>query len=136
MIRAAYVLSAFLGVAMAFALSGCPQPLPPTPPPGPAADAAAPDLFTGITVDCTGLNTTSAQPYALTCADLTNTADCLVGYVNTGVPATLMACAARDAEMFLFRDISMGIANDVTKARAARLRAWFWQEQMTLRSAP
>ena len=134
MTRAAYLLAAALGVALAFA--ACPQPLPPTPPPVPVADAAAPDLFTGQSYDCTGLDTTSAQPYALTCADLTNTAECLVNYVNTGVPAALMACAARDAEMFLFRDISMGIASDVTKARAARLRAWFWQEGMTLRSAP
>jgi hypothetical protein len=137
MTRAAYVLSAFLGVAIAFALSGCPQPLPPTPPPGPVADAAPADnVFYGKTVDCTGIDTSSAQPYALTCADMENTGVCLINYVNTGVPAALMACAARDAEMLLFVAVANGTASDITAARATRLRAWFWQEQMTLRSAP
>ena len=126
----------YLAAYAAVMLASCPQPLPPTPPPVPVADAAAPDLFTGQSYDCTGLDTTSAQPYALTCADLANTAECLCNYVATGVPAALMACAARDAETALFVGVAKGTASETDKARAARLRAWFWQEQMTLRSAP
>ena len=131
--------SCFLYVAL-YALTmlvACPQPLPPTPPPTPVADAAPPDnVFAGKTFDCTGMDTTSAQPYANTCGDMTNTGTCLVNYVNTGVPVALMACAARDAETAAFVEVAKGTANDTTKARASRLRAWFWAEGMTLRSAP
>ena len=124
-------------LAIAFVLSGCPKPLPPTPTPVPVADAAPADnVFTGKTVDCTGMDTSSAQPYALTCADMENTGVCLCNYVNTGVPVALMACAARDAETAAFIEVAKGTASDVTKARASRLRAWFWSEQMTLRSSP
>ena len=136
MTRALYVLATILGLAIGATLAGCPQPYPPTPPPTPVADAAAPDLFTGQMYDCTGLDTTSAQPYALTCADLVNTGTCLLNYVATGVPAALLACAARDAEAFLFREMALGVATETTKARAARLRAWFKSEGMTLRSSP
>jgi hypothetical protein len=130
-----FLLAFFLALALAFALSACPHPLPPTP--VPATDAAPPDeVFSGRTFDCTGLDTTSAQPYALTCADLENTGECLINYTKTGVPPALMACAARDAEMLLFVEVAKETAGEATKVRAGRLRAWMWAERMTLRGAP
>ena len=120
-------------LAIALALAACPHPLPPVPS---LPDGATSDLFTFQTYDCTGMDTTSAQPYALTCADLINTGECLVNYVRTGVPPALMACAARDAETAALLEVAKGTASETTRARGARLRAWFWAESMTLRSAP
>ena len=111
------------------------------PGPTPAADAApdAPafhDLFTGQIYDCTLVDTTIAQPYAATCGDSSNVAECMVGQVSLGINAGLLACAARDAEMAAFVVVAEGIASDAIKHRATTLRGWFSAEHMTLRSAP
>lgn len=117
-------------VACLLALSGCPQPLPPTPP-GPT-----PDPFAGKIFDCTDLDTSGAVAYATTCADREATGECLVNYASTGVPAALLACAARDAEVSAFVEVGRGTASEVTQIRASRLRAWLRAEGMTLRGAP
>jgi len=141
-LRALQVAFASCGLLATMAFSGCPQPIqPPVPGPTPVADAALDvpafhDLFTGQIYDCTLVDTTSAQPYAATCGDSSNVAECMVGQVSVGINAGLLACAARDAEMAAFVVVAKGVASDAIKHRAATLRAWFYAEHMTLRSAP
>jgi hypothetical protein len=136
MIHLPHAVAAVLGLAFVALLSGCPHPLPPPVAPDAGASDATVSLFYGKSVDCTERDTTLAQPYALTCADVENTNECLENYVKTGVPLALMACAARDVEVTLFGEVAKGTATATTRDRAARLRAWYWAQRMTLRGAP
>jgi len=138
------LLVAVLGMACLTTASKC-GPTPPTPivdaapapSPTPAVDATPPasDPFAGQIFDCTGLDTTSAQPYADQCGDSGSVGPCMNRLaVSKSVP--LLVCGARDAEMAAFVLVGRGDAGAGIRQRAAALRAWFANENILLRSSP
>lgn len=125
------IVRLFFWIGLFGFLSACPKPGP-TPVPGPIPT----DVFHGQIFDCTGLDTTASQSYAITCSDSSDMNTCLLGYYNTGVPLAMLACGARDAEMVVFVEVAKGDAGAEIRSQAATLRAWFANEDITLRSAP
>ena len=123
------ITRAFLGIVCIGALlwTNCVHPTPPA-----SVDAGG-DIFAGGSYDCTGLDTTDGQAQANRCAIGPDLGGCMVADALQ-TPAAELACGARDAQMLAFKQVAAGVATDDTKARAAALRAWIRDHNLTLRN--
>ena len=120
-------------------LCGCIKPGP-TPTPGPipvVTDAGPPDIFHGITADCTlpivASQKAGATDSIRTCLDVANTAVCFVQLANTVAKDTVV-CVVQQMSMSLHQSMAKGTANDTMKTEAAAADNWITTEHVGIRN--
>lgn len=108
---------------------------PPTPDPVPPPPAPVVGTFGGFW-DCTAQDNAAGVPWANTCGDVENTAQCFEDLAEQGASRALLICAARDVEVAGYIEMARGTAGPELTARAKRLRSWLAGTGATLRSTP
>jgi hypothetical protein len=109
----------------------CGTPTPVPDPPGPTPEPVT--SFSGFW-DCSAQDNSAGVPWANTCGDVTNTAQCFEDLATQGASRALLICASRDVQVEGFIEIARGTAGPELSARVARLRAWLASTNATLRS--
>jgi hypothetical protein len=122
-----------------FLISSCIKPVPgPIPGPTPViTDAGPPDIFHGITADCT-LPVVASQRVGVldqvrTCADVSNTATCFTMLTQSAAKDTIV-CVAQQLSMTLHQSMAKGTANDTMTAEATAIDNWIKAEQIGIRN--